>query len=453
MTQTNNQQLKETYSSKLLQSNFTSNFITIPQTTINYEELHQALSDFKHTQYLITKLEQHEDQGLHIHILITLKQVSRLTAIHKIIMSVSEEHGLIGGTIDYQKPKHIGKSITYVKKEETAVADYPYLEYGELGATHQRQLNNNNNNNEALLEAIAKAENGELEEALADIKQIEPMKYLQFKEQIKGNLATENKTIKKYDLPNMNKTNVKLNYQQQQVWDLLQSTPQQRRIIWVSGQYGSGKSYLYNYIKANHEYSMYDAGQSASMDNVAYGYNEEGVIAWDLPRTFNFTEMGDSIANVIEKFSDFGQSITSKKYSGKTQHVRGHVIIFSNQEPLEQLKHRNIIHIDLSNKSPIAEALHNQQIKEELQVEHVVLPTKEETVFKEEEELSVSEEEDEDIFTMTTNQPNIYKITKGKSMKYQVQYRATIDGPIKSKLHNSMEEAIAFKNKHYSATY
>jgi hypothetical protein len=97
---------------------------------------------------------------------------------------------------------------------------------------------------------------------------------------------------------------------------------------------------------------MYDAGQSASLDNVAYGYDQEGVIAWDLPRTFDFEEKGDHIANVIEKFSDFGQSITSKKYKGKTQQVRGHTIVFSNREPLEQLAHRDIVHINLEKEIP-----------------------------------------------------------------------------------------------------
>lgn len=445
-----NAQIKETYNPKLLQSNFTSNFITIPQTTVNYEELHQALSEFKHTQYLITKLEQHEDKGLHIHILITLKQVSRLTAIHKIIMSHSEDHALIGGTIDYQKPKHIGKSITYVKKEDTSVEGKPFLEYGELGTNHKRQTYNNDNN-EALLEAIAKAEQGDTEEALQDIKQIDPMKYLQFKETFKTNLTSENKTVKKYELPNMNKTNVKLNPQQQKVWEHLQSTPQARKIIWVSGDYGSGKSYLYNYIKANHDYGMYDAGQSASMDNVAYGYNEEGVIAWDLPRTFNFTEMGDSIANVIEKFSDFGQSITSKKYSGKTQHVRGHVIVFSNQQPLEQLKHRNIIHINLTGIKDIKE----KPIKKDHPDMDDSQPVYEIVGREHEGPVNSNSDNEEEltIFTQATANPNISKLTKGTRTVYKTNYREYINGPVKSKLCKTEAEATKLIDDNYASIY
>lgn len=330
------------YSPKLLQANTTALFITIPQTTINYSELHRELSNFKHTKYLITKLEQHEDKGRHIHILIMLTATIRISAIHNIIKSQKGEQV---GMIDYEKPKHIGKAINYCKKDETSVEGHPYLEYGEMTQRAKSQVNEDK---EALLEAIALAENGNTEEALEQIKHIDPMRYIQFKQQIKENLSTENKSIIKYELPSFNINDTKLNKKQQAVWDILQETPKARRIIWVSGQYGSGKSFLFNYINTNHKYRLYNAGSSASMDNVVYDYDEQGVIAWDLPRTFDFDTLGNSISAVIEKFSDFGQSISSKKYSGKTQFVRGHCIVFSNREPLETLKHRDIIHIDLS---------------------------------------------------------------------------------------------------------
>jgi len=330
------------YSAKLLQANTTSLFITIPQTTIDYRELHTELSNFKHTKYLITKLEQHEDKGLHIHVLIMLKTTIRISAIHSIIKS---QKGKQEGMIDYEKPKHLGKAINYCKKEETSVDGCPYLEYGEQTKLVSNQVNEDK---EAMLDAIKLAEEGNTEEALNQIKQIDPMRYIQFKQQIKTNLETENKTIQKYELPSFNTNDTKLNNKQEQVWKLLQETPKARRIIWVSGQYGSGKSFLFNYINTNHKYRLYNAGSSASMDNVVYDYDEQGVIAWDLPRTFDFETLGNSISAVIEKFSDFGQSISSKKYSGKTQFVRGHCLVFSNRPPLDTLAHRDVIHIDLS---------------------------------------------------------------------------------------------------------
>lgn len=357
---TTQQPLEETqntpilYTDKLLNSRMTTNFVTIPQTTINYEILHQALSDYNQLKYVITKLEQHKDQGLHIHIIIVAKQQIKLKSLHNIIMS---QEGTIKGSINYQKPQHIQKSINYLRKEETSIEDKPYLEWGEIPMSQGRPTNNN----KEILDAITLAEQGNTTEALAQLKEIDPMKYLQYKETFKQNLLTENKTRKKYTPPDMSKQNVKLNPQQQQVWDLLQETPKQRRIIWVSGNPGCGKSFLFNYINTNHEYSMYNAGQTASIDNIAYGYDEEGVVAWDIPKSYNYNELGDSLASVIEKFSDFGQTITSKKYNGKTQQVLGHAIVFSNNPPLEQLSHRDVIHISLDKQQDSLSLIESQK--------------------------------------------------------------------------------------------
>jgi hypothetical protein len=120
------------YPSALLDSRVVSNFITIPQTTIDYKVLHQALSDYKQVRYVITKLEQHKDEGRHIHIVVKTKQQVRLGTLHKIITKVAESmSATITGTINYQKPKNLNASIQYLKKEETSLSDHPYLEYGE----------------------------------------------------------------------------------------------------------------------------------------------------------------------------------------------------------------------------------------------------------------------------------------------------------------------------------
>ena len=327
----------------LLQAKTTSQFITIPQTTIDYVALHQAFKSTGKASYILTKLETHEDGGFHIHILIKLETQQRISFIHNVIMS---QDGQIGGLIDYRKPDNLPAVVNYLKKEDTAVEGKPYIEYTTETA---KKFVTKDAKDSQLIEALEKAKSGDHVGALQDIKSIAPMDYLKFKNTIVETLKSEAAPPrKKYEAPSFSPADVTLNPKQQEVWDLLQCTPINRRIIWVTGSYGSGKSYLYNYIKANHSHGMYDAGQSASLDNVVYGYDEEGVIAWDLPRTFDFENLGNSMAAVIEKFSDFGQSITSKKYSGKTQKVLGHAVVFSNHLPLEQLKHRNLIHIDLS---------------------------------------------------------------------------------------------------------
>ena len=63
------------YPKTLLQKKTTALFITIPQTTINYKDLHSKIIDEKSPKYLITKLEEHKDQGQHIHILIHDKHI------------------------------------------------------------------------------------------------------------------------------------------------------------------------------------------------------------------------------------------------------------------------------------------------------------------------------------------------------------------------------------------
>ena len=349
------------YPLTILEARTYSMFITIPQTTIDYKKLHAEVSNYKQIIHLITKLEQHEDKGLHIHMLIKFKQQVAIKQIHNIIF---KQEGIIKGLIDYDKVKNYQASINYVNKEDTSIPDMPPLEYG-VAPMFTQGGDRKSIEIKTTLEAIEKAEQGDLEGALQDIKNLDPLKYLQYKQVFQENLKTENKTLKKWDLPNFKKDAVKLSTKQQQVWDLLQEAPKARRIIWISGSYGSGKSFLYNYINENYEYGMYNAGSSASMDNVVYGYNEEGTIAWDLPRTFNFNELGDALASVIEKFSDFGQSISSKKYSGKTQKVRGHAIVFSNQQPIEQLKHRDIVYINLDEEK-------SNEIKE---ITHLNTPT------------------------------------------------------------------------------
>jgi hypothetical protein len=303
-------------------------------------------------------------------------------------MKHSDNDTKINGLINYQTPKKINATIQYLKKEYTEVEDEPYLEWGDAPRDIGRP--SITDKDATILEALNQAQEGNIEEAKDMIRTIAPMDYLKYKNVINETLTSENKTYKKYDLPDISSDSVQLTPQQQKVWDLLQTTPKARRIIWITGNYGSGKSFLHNYIHENHEYGTYDAGQTASLDNIAYGYNEEGVITWDLPRTYDFTNYGDAIANVIEKFSDFGQTITSKKYNGKTQKVRGHAIVFSNRQPLEQLQHRDIIHIDLSEEEPPLDDLSNHQPVEE--------------ILSEEEEDDGIPEEDKQYNTLITDE-------------------------------------------------
>jgi hypothetical protein len=335
------------------------------------------------------------------------------------------------GTINYQTPQSLGASIQYLKKDETSVEDHPYLEYGEAPLDRGRPTKKTTNTDDAILAALDLAREGHTDEALEAIKHSNTRDYLLFKNQINETLLGEKKN-KQWAAPNMNKDNVTLSKSQKQVWDLIQQPPKARRIIWVTGDYGSGKSYLKNYIENNYEYGTYDAGQSASLDNVAYGYNKEGAILWDLPRTYNFNELGDAIANVIEKFSDFGTKISSKKYNGKTTQVLGHTIVFSNHDPIDQLKHRDIIHINL--KKEVAPATYtapifNLEIRPNKQINQ---------------DSDAEEDNEPTIGVFLTSNKYISKITQNHKSIYKVLYKELPTTATVTKSFNAFDEALVF---------
>ncbi len=73
--------------------------------------------------------------------------------------------------------------------------------------------------------------------------------------------------------------------------------------------------------------------------------------------------IGDHLASTIEKFSDFGQTLTSRKYKGKKIDVLGHVIVFSNRHCLDQLSHRDIIRINTRDDESEEEKLATYDIR------------------------------------------------------------------------------------------
>ena len=73
------------------------------------------------------------------------------------------------GLINYQTPKNINASIQYLKKEETAIKELPFLEYGQ--ALKERGRPNKQSIDNSILEVMQLAEQGETEEALELMKQ------------------------------------------------------------------------------------------------------------------------------------------------------------------------------------------------------------------------------------------------------------------------------------------
>ena len=341
------------YSEKMLKKTLRQHFITIPQSEQNHQQLLDNITKASKTlRYVLVAQEEHTVDGKHYHILLTAKNPVAIGAIHKRIM---ETQGNIGGAINYQKVSTLKAVETYCKK------DGNIKEWGTIG-TQKYNAETKDKINEDLHEIYTNDKS--TEENIQQIKEKQPAYYTQYSQHIEKHIkAKEDKPLKKWDAPIYNTENTKLRPYQAKIWELINKPPKNRQIIWVCGKPNTGKSFMFNYINENYDYGIYNAGSTASQDNAIYGYEEEGAIAWDIPKSYDFANYGDALASTIEKFSDFGQELTSRKYQGKKVRALGHVIVFSNRHVIPQLAHRDIIEINTRDDETIDEKLATWNIR------------------------------------------------------------------------------------------
>lgn len=381
------------YPESLLQKKFRNHFITIPQSKQKLDELNKAMkTTSKNLIYSLISEELHEDGNTHFHINLAFSNPVIIKSIHKRIV---ETEGDIKGSINYQSVKNSTATINYIKKYGK------YIEEGtppKLAGQPRSKVSQQEQLNQDLSETL-NDESKSITEKLQTILDKQPAYYITNKDKIKDVIQDGIlKEKERFTYQCRNEKNTTLNEWQTEVWNLINEQPKARRIIWIHGCVNSGKSFMFNYIQDNFKYELYSAGQSASADNIIYGYDGEGVIAWDLPKNFNFSnqDLVNSLTSVIEKFSDFGQILTSKKYSGKKQRVLGHVLVFSNSPPLEQLQHRDIVIINTTPKIPKYKTV----TKNGITLYQVELPNNYQKTFYNKEELDEflsSSEDNEDI--------------------------------------------------------
>lgn len=344
---------KGLYSEKMLKKTLRQHFITIPQSEQDHKQLFDNIIKASKTlRYVLVAQEKHAVEGKHYHILLTAKNPVAIGAIHRRIM---ETLGNIGGAINYQKVQSTEAVRTYCCK------DGNIKEYGAL-ANQKYNADTKHKINEDLNEIYTNDKS--YEENIEIIKEKQPAYYTQYSNHIERLVkAKEDRPLKKWDAPIYNTENTTLKPYQQKLWDIINKPPKNRQIIWVCGKPNTGKSFMFNYINENYEYGIYNAGSTASQDNAIYGYEEQGAIAWDIPKSYDFESYGDALSSTIEKFSDFGQELTSRKYQGKKVRALGHVIVFSNRHVLPQLKHRDIIEINARDDETEEEKLATWNIK------------------------------------------------------------------------------------------
>lgn len=326
----------ELYSKQLLKQPRRQHFVTIPHSDQDHQQLLDNIEKAsKNIKYLCVAKEKHTEGGEHYHILITATRSINVSQIHKRIM---ETEGNIKGSINYQQVKSLQATETYIKK------DGNYKECGEL-STQKYKKDKQSIIDETLNEAYTNDKT--FKENIELIKAKQPAYFTQYKNQIINELKLKDeKELLKFEAPVYTSENTQLRPYQKRIWELINTQPKVRRIIWVNGRPNTGKSFMFNYIEENFKYGIYSAGSTASLDNAVYGYEEQGAIAWDIPLNYDYKTFGDALASTIEKFSDFGQHLTSRKYQGKKIQVLGHVLVFANRPVLPQLKHRDIIEIN-----------------------------------------------------------------------------------------------------------
>jgi len=314
-------------------------FITIPHTDLTPAEAMQKFQTYEQITYCKVAQEHHEDGDTHIHIFLSFKQQVKYQSIFN-LLKVAMLDKRIGGAINFQVPRNSEDVINYIDKEKN------YVEYGTkpklIGKPTIGQPSRNLQ--QGALEAIELAQQGNIAEAMQVLIENQPMRIIENYETIQENLKRMNTTRVKYDIPIFTKENTTFKKWQTELIETITTTPKKRQIIWVVGEPESGKTFIHDYLANldNYKYGLYDAGQCVSYDNVVYGYDEEGIICWDFPLNYDWTTFSTAAGNLIEKFSDFGTTVSSKKYKGSTKSIRGHCLVFSNREPLDNIAHRDI---------------------------------------------------------------------------------------------------------------
>lgn len=341
------------YPEGLLKKKFRNLFITIPHTDIDYKTLHEnTITNFK-TSFIITCQEKHKDGDNHIHQLIIFQGQQELKRYHNTIASYNLR---VGGTINYQSAKDINKVIEYIKKDNTYLIEGDEEKYKLKTGKSGGQINNKNTyksyneiKDDIYTNIITMILNGNTRQEVEEyIKLNQAREYILHNDKINSYLdKAYSNQYEKHNIETIT-DNTKLKEWQEGLFKLLHETPKARQIIWVVGDYGVGKSFMINYLTEKYKYGVYNAGQSVSYDNVVYGYKEEGLIVWDLPRNFDWDNLKNPLCNLVEKFSDVGQTLTSKKYTGNKVKVMGHTLVFSNERCPNELKHRTIKEIILT---------------------------------------------------------------------------------------------------------
>lgn len=147
--------------------------------------------------------------------------------------------------------------------------------------------------------------------------------------------------------------NIQLRAWQKDLIERLKQPPKQRRLFWICGPPGCGKTTFSNHlVKEFGKDDVFFCGKSVSYDGLVYQYQQQSVVIFDFPKSFDWIQMGRAAASCIEKFTEFGCMMNTPKYKGRSMvQLLGHCVVFSNIECIPELMHRDVQEINLLHMS------------------------------------------------------------------------------------------------------
>lgn len=325
--------------------------ITVPHTSVTKEELQSLLEPM--CNYVRVGLEFHkEDHHIdgqpdeHLHAFIQLKSQKRLGQIYEVIDKSTQ--GRKYGRVDVRQlatNTDAAKWNNYVKK------DGDFIDCGELklsGAQPQGNFAKATYADETYKEFLTIAKRDGEEAALMYAAEELPREYCTRLSQLRDAALSVKPPRQKYKAPSMAAKDVKLRpWQEHFIKRVMDKTPKRRRIHWVYSSPGHGKSFVHDYLEANHPMGVFNCTDRCGINDLAFQYDEEGIAMWDFPKNFDWDTMEATACSVIEKFSDFGTKLRSLKYKGKNPTALCHVVVFSNRRCPQALKHRDIVEFDV----------------------------------------------------------------------------------------------------------
>ena len=139
---------------------------------------------------------------------------------------------------------------------------------------------------------------------------------------------------------------------QERVLSLLNEELVRRRIIWVVGPPGSGKTTFSTWLESPYtlcggeERGVLSMGACDSITNCLHRWSIQAVTMFDCPLSFDWRRKAESVATLVEKFSEYGTQRESTKYQGGTVRTRCHCLVFANVHPIDEVAHRDVLIVE-----------------------------------------------------------------------------------------------------------